>query len=199
MPGVTVRAAVAGDIADITRIYGDAVKNGTATFEIDPPDENEMARRQAALLAKGFPYLVAECAGAVAGYAYAAPYHARPAYRWCVEDSIYVDAQFHRRGFGRLLLRRLLADAEARGFRQVVAVIGDSSNRASIALHADAGFRLIGPLRSVGFKHGRWLDIVIMQCPLGSADTTPPRAIRAGTRAGSEARRKRQGRARTTR
>ena len=127
-----------------------------------------------ALLAKGYPYFVAERAGVVAGYAYAGPHHARPAYRWTVEDTIYVAPQFHRQGLGRLLLTHLIADAEARGFRQMIAVIGDSANAGSIAVHAAAGFRRIGTLQSVGFKHGRWLDAVVMQHPLGSADATPP-------------------------
>jgi phosphinothricin acetyltransferase len=133
-----------------------------------------MARRQQGLLAKGYPYLVAEAAGAVAGYAYAGPYRDRPAYRWSVEDSIYVAPAFHRKGIGGLLLARLVADAEQRGFRQMIAVIGDSAQTASIALHAAAGFALIGTLRSVGFKHRRWLDTVLMQRPLGEGDGAPP-------------------------
>ncbi len=174
MSGADIRPAGPGDIAAITRIYADAVEHGTATFEIEPPDAAEMARRQQALLADGLPYLVAEQAGVVAGYAYAGRYHARPAYRWTVEDTIYVAPAFHRRGLGRLLMARLIVEAEARGFRQMVAVIGDSANAASIALHAAVGFRLIGTLQSVGFKHGGWLDTVLMQRPLGSADAAPP-------------------------
>jgi L-amino acid N-acyltransferase YncA len=174
MSDANIRPAGAGDIAAITRIYADAVNNGTATFEIEPPNEAEMARRREALLADNCPYLVAELSGVVAGYAYASHYHARPAYRWSIEDSIYVEPKFHGRGLGRLLITRLLADAEERGFRQMIAVIGDSANAASIALHAAVGFRLIGTLRSVGFKHGRWLDTVVMQRPLGSADAAPP-------------------------
>ena len=174
MSGADIRPAGPGDIAAITRIYADAVEHGTATFEIEPPDATEMARRQQALLADGLPYLVAEQAGVVAGYAYAGRYHARPAYRWTVEDPIYVAPAFHRRGLGRLLMARLIVEAEARGFRQMVAVIGDSANAASIALHAAVGFRLIGTLQSVGFKHGGWLDTVLMQRPLGSADAAPP-------------------------
>ena len=174
MSDALIRAASLKDTAAITRIYADAVKNGTATFEIEPPDEAEMARRQQALISNNYPYVVAERSGVVAGYAFASHFHSRPAYHWSIEDSIYVDPQFHGQGLGRLLLTRLLADAEVRGFRQMIAVIGDSANAASIALHAAAGFRLIGALRSVGFKHGRWLDTVIMQRPLGSADATPP-------------------------
>jgi L-amino acid N-acyltransferase YncA len=174
MSNTIIRTADDHDIAAITRIYADAVKNGTATFEIEPPDEAEMARRQQALIANNYPYVVAERSGVVAGYAYASHFHTRPAYRWSIEDSIYVDPQFHAQGLGRLLLARLIADAEARGFRQMIAVIGDSANAASIALHAAAGFRLIGTLKSVGFKHGRWLDTVVMQRALGSADASPP-------------------------
>ncbi len=174
MRDVDIRPVGPGDISAITRIYADAVAHGTATFEIEPPDEAEMARRQRALLASGLPYLVAEQAGIVTGYAHAGYYHARPAYRWTVEDTIYVAPTFQRRGLGRLLMMRLIGEAEARGFRQMIAVIGDSANAASMAVHAAVGFRLIGTLQSVGFKHGRWLDTVLMQRQLGSADSTPP-------------------------
>jgi L-amino acid N-acyltransferase YncA len=174
MTGVSIRPAAPTDIAAITRIYAHAVEHGTASFEIEPPTQPEMARRQQALLAKGFPYLVAEISGSVAGYAYAGPYRERRAYDWCVEDSIYVAPEFHRKGIGRLLLTHLVADAERLGFRQMLAVIGDSASAASIAVHAAAGFRLIGTLQSTGFKHGRWLDTVLMQRPLGHAGTTPP-------------------------
>jgi len=174
MSDVRIRPATTDDIAAITRIYADAVRHGTATFEIEPPQEAEMARRQHALLAKNYPYIVGERAGVVAGYGYAGPYHARPAYGWSVEDSIYVAPDFHRQGLGRLLLARLIADAEMRGFRQMIGVIGDSANTASIALHAAAGFRFIGTLQSVGYKHGRWLDTVLMQRPLGNAAATAP-------------------------
>ena len=174
MSNANVRPAGPQDIPAITRIYAEAVEQGTATFEIEPPDEAEMARRQQALLANGLPYVVVEQAGIIAGYAYAGRYHARPAYRWSLEDTIYVAPAFQRRGLGRLLMTRLIAEAEARGFRQMIAIIGDSTNAGSIGLHAAVGFHPIGTLRSVGFKHGRWLDAVLMQCPLGSADTTPP-------------------------
>jgi phosphinothricin acetyltransferase len=150
--------------------------HGTATFEVEPPDDAEIARRMQALVANNSPYLVAERSGAIAGYAYAGPHSLRPAYRWTVEDSIYLDPQFRRQGIGRRLMGRLLADAEAGGFRQMIALIGDSTNAASIALHAAAGFQLIGTLQSVGFKHGRWLDVVLMQRPLGGANSSPPRA-----------------------
>jgi phosphinothricin acetyltransferase len=152
MSSADIRPASPGDVAAITRIYGEAVASGTATFEIEPPPEAEMARRLDGLLAKNFPYLVAEWAGVVAGYAYVAPYHARPAYRWSVEDS--VSPEFQRRGWGRLLLARLIDGAEARGFRQMIAVVGDSANAPSIALHAAAGFRRIGAVQSVGSSMG---------------------------------------------
>ncbi len=171
---ILIRSAVPGDIAAITRIYAFAVKNGTATFEIEPPDDAEMVRRQKALLDDGYPYLVAEHDGLIAGYAHAGAYRTRPAYRWCVEDSIYIAPEYHRQGIGYALLMRLIAEAETRGFRQMIAVIGDSAQAASIAVHARTGFAHIGTLRSVGFKHGRWLDTVLMQRPLGRGDRTPP-------------------------
>jgi L-amino acid N-acyltransferase YncA len=169
-----LRPAAGGDIAAITRIYADAVAHGTASFELEPPDAAEMARRHQALLAGGYPYLVAEVTGAIAGYAYAGAYRARPAYRWCVEDSVYVAPDYHRRGIGRLLLARLVEECEQRGFRQMIAVIGDSAQTPSIALHAALGFDMIGTLRAVGFKHGRWLDTPLMQRALGSGDAALP-------------------------
>jgi L-amino acid N-acyltransferase YncA len=174
MSGPHVRPAGKADIAAITGIYADAVRDGTATFEIEPPDEAEMARRHEALLTDNFPYLVVEHSGAVAGYSYAGRYDVRPAYRWTLENSVYVAPQFQRLGLGRLLMRRLLAEAENRGYRQMLALIGDQTNVASIALHASFGFRRIGTLQGVGFKHGRWIDVVVMQRPLGSAASTPP-------------------------
>jgi L-amino acid N-acyltransferase YncA len=161
-------------MAAITRIYAHAVEHGTASFETEPPTEAEMTRRQQKLLERDFPYLVAEIAGAVAGYAYAGPYRDRRAYDWCVEDSIYVAPELHRKGIGRLLLTRLIAEAERLDFRQMLGVIGDSANTASIAVHAAVGFRHIGTFQSIGFKHGRWLDTVLMQRALGSADAVPP-------------------------
>jgi L-amino acid N-acyltransferase YncA len=174
MTGIVIRSAGPADIPAIARIYADAVEHGTATFEIEPPDRAEMLRRQQALLARNFPYLIAERANTVVGYAYAGPYRERRAYRWCVEDSVYVAREFHRQGIGSLLLSRLIIDAETLGFRQIVAIIGDSAQAASIAVHARAGFMLIGTLRSVGFKHDRWLDTVLMQRSLGRGDAAPP-------------------------
>jgi phosphinothricin acetyltransferase len=174
MHKVIIRPALPGDIGAITRIYADAVLHGTASFEIEPPDEAEMLRRQTTLLSNGYPYFAAETEGRVAGYAYAGPYRARPAYRWSVEDSVYVAPQMHRKGIGALLLRALIAASEQRGYRQMIAVIGDSAQTASIAVHERAGFRHIGTLRSVGFKHGKWLDTVLMQRALGQGDTSSP-------------------------
>jgi L-amino acid N-acyltransferase YncA len=175
MSEIPIRPAAAHDIAAITDIYADAVRHGTASFEIDPPGPDEMMRRFEALGAGGFPYLVAELKGAVVGYAYAGPYRARPAYRFTVEDSIYLAASARRRGIGRALLARLIEDAQRRGFRQMIAVIGDSDQPASIALHAAAGFRLIGTFAAVGYKFDRWLDSVLMQRPLGDGATSVSR------------------------
>jgi phosphinothricin acetyltransferase len=174
MPAVSIRPTRPADIAAITRIYAHAVRHGTASFELDPPDEAEMARRQDALIAGGFPYLVAHGDGDVLGYAYAGPYRARPAYRFTVEDSVYIAPDAQRRGLGRLLLDRLVTESEARGYRQMIAIIGDSANDSSIALHQAAGFRLIGTFEAVGFKFGRWLDSVLMQRSLGNGATTAP-------------------------
>ena len=174
MPDVTIRAATPADIPGITRIYAHAVMHGTATFELEPPDQAEMARRMTALLEGGFPYLVAEIGGALAGYAYANHYRTRPAYRFTVEDSIYIDPKAQRRGVGRALLAQLIQECERRGFRQMIAVIGDSAQLASIEVHRALGFRPSGNLENVGFKHGRWLDTVLMQRDLGPGATTTP-------------------------
>ena len=170
----SIRPATPADIPAITRIYAHAVRHGTASFELEPPDEAEMARRQRALLDGGYPYLVAEIGGAVAGYAYAGPYRARPAYRFSVENSIYIAPDMHRRGIGRVLLERLIAECETRGYRLMIAVIGDSAQTPSIALHRAAGFALVGALEGVGYKFDRWLDTVLMQRPLGQGRSAPP-------------------------
>jgi L-amino acid N-acyltransferase YncA len=175
-PPTVVRPAEPRDIAAITRIYEHAVRHGTASFEIEPPNETEMARRYQTLRAAGYPYLAAEIDGVVAGYGYAGPYRARPAYHWSVEDSIYIAPQLQRRGIGRALLGRLIDEAQAGGFRQMIAVIGDSANAASIELHRIEGFRMVGTFDNVGFKFGRWLDSVLMQRPLGKGATTDPEA-----------------------
>ena len=171
---VSIRPATLADIPAITRIYAQSVSTGTASFELEPPDEAEMARRMQALLDGGYPYIVAEIGGAIAGYAYAGSYRPRPAYRFSVEDSIYVDPKAQRRGAGRLLLAHLIEECERRGFRQMVAVIGDSAQMPSIELHRALGFRMVGTVENVGYKFGRWLDSVNMQRGLGPGATTKP-------------------------
>lgn len=174
-PVIAIRPATPDDIKDITAIYAHAVEHGTASFEIEPPSLAEMKTRQKILLDGGFPYLVADAAGTVAGYAYAGPYRPRVAYRHTVEDSVYVNPRVHRRGVGRLLLTELIAKATERGFRQMVAVIGDSQQIPSIELHRSLGFSPAGTLTNIGFKHGRWLDTVLMQRPLGTGAGTAPK------------------------
>lgn len=174
MTAIAIRPAAPADIPAITRIYAHAVNHGTASFELDPPNEPEMTRRMKALLDGGFPYIAAEIGGALAGYAYAGPYRTRPAYRFTVEDSIYVDPRAHRRGIGRVLLTRLIEEAERRGFRQMIAVIGDSANAASVEIHRTLGFRMVGSFENVGFKFNRWLDSVLMQRELGQGARTTP-------------------------
>jgi L-amino acid N-acyltransferase YncA len=171
---VPTRPATSADIPAITRIYAHAVKHGTASFELEPPDEAEMARRMQSLLDGGYPYIVAEIEGALAGYAYAGPYRPRLAYRFSVEDSIYIDPNAQRRGVGRVLLQNLIEECERRGFRQMIAVIGDSAQAPSIELHRALGFRMIGAVENVGYKFGRWLDSVNMQRALGAGATTKP-------------------------
>jgi len=170
----SIRPAEQRDIAAITAIYAHSVRHGTASFEIEPPDEAEMARRRDAVLAGGYPFLVAERDGGVAGYAYCGPYRLRPGYRWTVEDSIYIAPQVQKRGAGRALLTHLIGECEARDFRQMIAVIGDSAQLPSIALHQSLGFRQVGMLTAVGFKFGRWIDSILLQRALGNSATTPP-------------------------
>src|SRR5687767_6193215 len=172
MTPLSIRPATPADIPAITRIYAHAVQYGTASFELDPPGEDEMTRRMRALLDGGFPYFAAEIGGALVGYAYAGPYRTRPAYRFTVEDSIYIDPAAQRRGIGRALLDRLIVESERRGFCQMLAVIGDSAQVASIELHRAAGFRMVGTFENVGFKFGRWLDSVMMQRALGPGAAT---------------------------
>jgi phosphinothricin acetyltransferase len=174
LPSIRIRAAADGDMEAIAAIYGHHVRHGTASFETEPPAVAEMMRRRAATAAAGYPYLVAENGRTVAGYAYAAAYRPRAAYRDTVENSIYLRPDAVGRGIGSLLLAALIAACEARGYRQMIAVVGDSANTASIRLHQRHGFRLIGTLQSVGRKHGRWLDSVLLQRPLGMGDTAPP-------------------------
>ncbi len=162
-----IRPAAAADLPAITEIYEHAVRYGTATFELIPPDIAEMTRRFGVLEDGGFPYLVAALEGRVVGYAYAGAYRPRPAYRFTVENSVYLQPAIHRRGIGMQLLQRLIADCEQRGYRQMIAVIGDSANAGSIGVHRKCGFQMIGTHPNVGFKFGRWLDTVMMQRALG--------------------------------
>lgn len=176
MSQLSVRAATPADIPAIAAIYRPSVLHGTASFEIDPPDDAEMLRRYRTLVDAGFPYLVAVEDGKVLGYAYAGPYRTRPAYRFTVENSVYIAPDAQRKGVGRALLDALIDVCTAQGFRLMIAVIGDSAQSASIGLHRSRGFHFSGTLHSVGFKHGRWLDSVLMQRPLGVGDTSPPPA-----------------------
>ena len=172
---IAIRPARISDIPAITRIYAHAVEHGTASFELSPPDEAEMARRMQHLLADNFPYLTAEAAGVLCGYAYAGPYRARPAYRWTIEDSVYIAPYMHRRGIGHALLAALIEASETLGFRQMIAVIGNSTKQAaSVGLHEALGFHHVGILQDVGFKRGRWLDSVLMQRALGNGGSTDP-------------------------
>ncbi|HTR64252.1 MAG TPA: GNAT family N-acetyltransferase [Terriglobales bacterium] len=169
-----IRPAGTADVAAIVEIYAHYVRNSTVTFETDPPDATEIARRRADVEARGLPYVAAEVDGAVLGYAYAVPYRPRPAYRFTVEDSIYIHPDHIGRGLGRSLLAALIEACERWGARQMVAVIGGSDNLASVKLHERFGFHRAGLLQSVGFKFGRWLDSVLMQKALGSGNETPP-------------------------
>lgn len=171
---VTLRPSEDGDLAQITAIYADHVLNGLASFEEMPPDLAEMQRRRAAALAAGLPYLVAEEEGKVLGYAYAGPYRTRTAYRHTLENSIYMERAAGGRGIGGQLLSALIDECARQGYRQMVAVIGDSDNQASIALHRKLGFQLTGILRAIAFKQGRWVDSVLMQRALGPGQNTPP-------------------------
>jgi phosphinothricin acetyltransferase len=174
MSAIVIRPATPIDIPAIARIYAEAVEHGTASFELEAPDDAEMMRRMQSLLDGGFPYLAAEIDGVLGGYAYAGPYRPRRAYHFSVEDSIYVDPGAQRKGVGRALLHRLIEECERRGYRQMIAVIGDSAQTPSIELHRAAGFRMIGAIENVGFKFDRWLDTVLMQRALGPGAGTKP-------------------------
>lgn len=170
-----VRAATLADMPRVTAIYRHAVMEGTATYELDPPDENEMASRFRTLESGGFPWLVAESGGDILGYAYAGPFRARPAYRFIVEDSIYLAPDAQGLGTGRRLLAALIDSVREKGFRQLVAVIGDGHEKsASVKVHERLGFVHSGVLKGSGYKHGRWLDTVFMQLPLNGGDEIAP-------------------------
>jgi L-amino acid N-acyltransferase YncA len=174
MSSAEIRPATEADLPFVTEIYEHAVLCGTATFELIPPDLAEMTRRFKALMDGGFPYFVGALEGRVVGYAYAGPYRLRPAYRFTVENSVYLRPAIHRRGIGLQLMLRLISECEARGYRQMIAVIGDSANAGSIGVHTRTGFQMIGTHPNVGLKFGRWLDTVMMQRALGEGAATVP-------------------------
>jgi L-amino acid N-acyltransferase YncA len=174
IPKPAVRTCAREDLAEVREIYALEVREGTASFELEPPSLAEMTARFAAIETANLPYLVAELDGGIAGFAYAGPYRTRPGYRHTVEDSVYVARWARRQGVGRVLLDAVIQRATACGRRQMVAIIGDAAHAASIQLHARAGFRLVGTLEHVGWKLGRWLDTVIMQRPLGPGAAAPP-------------------------
>jgi phosphinothricin acetyltransferase len=174
--GMIIRAAVEADAEALAAIYGHAVLHGFGTFEEDPPAPADMDRRRRAIAERGLPYLVAEDAGAVLGFAYAGPFRQRAAYRYTLEDSVYVAPDAAGQGVGKALLVAIIAACEALGVRQLIAVVGDSGNSASLALHRSLGFEQTGIGHSVGFKRGRWVDIVQLQKPLNGGDSRMPDA-----------------------
>jgi phosphinothricin acetyltransferase len=175
MSDLLIRQSLESDVAAIAAIYGEHVLSGTSSFELDAPSLGEIRRRRESVLSSGLPYLVAECGGSVVGYAYATLYRPRPAYRFTLEDSIYLDPAYVGQGIGRRLLGELICTCERGDWRQMIAVIGDSANAASIRLHEALGFRHAGVFLSVGWKFGRWLDTVLMQRALGAGDRESPR------------------------
>nr|WP_295080531.1 GNAT family N-acetyltransferase [uncultured Roseateles sp.] len=174
LSNITIRPSTEADLAAIQAIYATAVLHGTGTFETEVPDLTEMQRRRAEVLSRQLPWLVAEVGGEVQGYAYANYFRPRLAYRFCVEDSIYLAPSAQGKGLGRLLLAELIARCEQAGARQMLAVIGDSANAGSVGLHKALGFSPKGVLESAGWKFGRWLDVVMMQRQLGLGDQSEP-------------------------
>lgn len=175
MTQATLRPATRADLPAITAIYAHAVTDGTASYELTPPTLGEMSERFAALEKGRYPYIVAEENGRILGYAYAGPFRPRPAYRFVVENSIYLAPDLQGRGLGRLLLAGLIERATEAGFRQMIAVIGDGRpDSASVKLHEKMGFRHSGRLEGSGYKHGRWLDTVFMQLEMNGGRTLPP-------------------------
>ncbi len=186
---IDIRSAVPSDMPQITSIYADEVLNGTATYELVPPDEAEMSKRFEGLVANDYPYIAAGApGGTILGYAYAGPYRPRPAYNWMVEDTIYLAREARGKGLGTRLLAELLARSERLGFRQMVAVIGGADNLGSIRVHARQGFEMVGTMRATGLKFGRWIDTILMQRPLGDgAGTLPDKGAYPGTIGRTEA------------
>ncbi|MFZ5637395.1 MAG: GNAT family N-acetyltransferase [Pseudomonadota bacterium] len=177
-----IRDARLEDADAVRALYAHEVENGFANYEYMPPDLEEMRRRMTAIRESGHPWLIAEIDGDFAGYAYASPFRSRAGYRWTVENTVYVRPDRHRRGIGKALLEALIERCTALGHRQMIAVIGDATNAASIALHHAMGFEHVGTFRGIGWKAvddgpGRWLDNVQMQRPLGQGDTAPPSPI----------------------
>ncbi|HEV7416447.1 GNAT family N-acetyltransferase [Tianweitania sediminis] len=173
---ITIRPALETDMPAVTTIYRHSVEHGTATYELEAPDETEMLARFRSLRGAEYPYLVAlDEAGEILGYAYAGPFRARPAYRFFAENSVYLAPHAQRKGVGRLLMQALIEACEKLGFRQIVAVIGDGSpSSASVKLHRALGFQMCGTMIGSGFKHERWLDTVLMQLPLNGGTSSPP-------------------------
>ncbi len=172
---MTIRHALPDDLDRITEIYADAVLNGTASYELEPPTRTEMGERFEALMEGGYPYLVAEREGTIVGYAYAGPFRARPAYRFIVEDSIYIAPEAKGAGIGKALMQALIDETTQLGFRQIIAVIGDGhADSASVRLHEKLGFHHTGRMEGSGYKHGRWLDTVFMQLAMNGGATVPP-------------------------
>lgn len=169
-----IRPSLDKDIPAITAIYAHHVLHGTGTFETEPPSVADMTTRRADVLSKGLPYLVAEDDGRIVGFAYGNWFKPRPAYRYSVEDSIYLAPDLHRKGLGRALLTELLARCESVGIRKMMAIIGDSANAGSVGVHRALGFEQVGKIESCGWKFGAWRDIVIMQKTLGVGNTQPP-------------------------
>lgn len=176
LAGLRIRPVREADLEAVVAIYAHHVHHGTGTFELEAPDAVEMARRRDDVLAKGLPWLVAEHDGGVVGYAYANVFRPRLAYRYCLEDSVYVHPAAVGRGAGRALLAELIARCTAHGARQMLAVIGDAANLGSIGLHGACGFVPCGRFEAAGWKFGRWLDVVLMQRALGPGASTPPAA-----------------------
>ena len=174
MDPVRIRPCTPNDLPAVTAIYAFNVEHGTGTFELEAPTVPEMARRREDVVSKGLPWLVAERGGQVLGYAYANHFRPRLAYRFCVEDSVYLDAEAKGQGLGRLLLAELLARCEAAGARQMLAVIGDSTNAASVGMHLALGFEHVGLMKAAGWKFERWLDVVVMQKRLGRGSDSAP-------------------------
>lgn len=175
MTQITISRARPEDISEIAAIYEHAVRHGTASYELEPPSQQEMAARFDAIASAGFPWLAARCEGRLAGYAYASAFRPRPAYRFMAEDSVYLAPDMQGRGIGRRLLSALIGEVEALGFRQIIAVIGDGHDASpSVLLHQRLGFRQTGRIEGSGYKNGRWLDTVLMQRALNGGDTIPP-------------------------